>query len=153
MKDEPIRDRPPPKFSGHTPRNNLMRILIITGSFPPMRCGVGDYTYQLAESLAQGSGLSVVVLTSRAAATPSTPTAFEVFPVMESWDDSEASTIEEVTRKWSPDLVHIQYPTLGYGRGSLPWRLPLRLYRAGMPSCQGHSSWFGRTINRTQAPF
>lgn len=41
-----------------------MRVLMITGSYPPHVCGVGDYTARLCEALA-GQGLEVCVLTSR----------------------------------------------------------------------------------------
>lgn len=41
-----------------------MRVLMITGSYPPDVCGVGDYTARLSEALA-GQGLEVCVLTSR----------------------------------------------------------------------------------------
>lgn len=43
-------------------RNNI-KVLMICGSFPPMKCGVGDYTSRLAESLAD-NGTEVTVLTS-----------------------------------------------------------------------------------------
>lgn len=112
-----------------------MRILLITGSFPPMRCGVGDYTHQLAMALARDTQLQVAVLTSREAA-PSVSPDFVFFPVVETWNWRELNTILDVIRKWAPDLVHIQYPTLGYGHKGLPWLLPLCLRLAGYPVVQ-----------------
>ncbi len=47
-----------------------MRVMLITGSFPPMHCGVGDYTCKLAAALAERADLCVTVLTSRGAETP-----------------------------------------------------------------------------------
>ena len=39
-----------------------MRVCLVTGSFPAMDCGVGDYTWQLACHLA--SAIDVTVVTS-----------------------------------------------------------------------------------------
>lgn len=101
-----------------------------------MRCGVGDYTHQLALALARDPGLQVAVLTSRAAASLESPTDFVFFPIVEAWDWRELWTIFKVIRTWAPDLVHIQYPTLGYGHKRLPWLLPLCLRLAGLPVVQ-----------------
>lgn len=101
-----------------------------------MRCGVGDYTHRLAESLAQVPDVNVAVLTSRAAAAPAAFGSVDIFPVIQSWDEGETSTVDDVVRSWPPDVVHIQYPTLGYGYKSLPWLLPRHLYRAGISVVQ-----------------
>ena len=113
-----------------------MKILLITGSFPPMRCGVGDYTHQLALALTRDPLLQVAVLTSRAAASLESPAGFVLFPIVEAWDWREFRTILTVIRAWAPDLVHIQYPTLGYGQKRLPWLLPLCLRLAGFTVVQ-----------------
>jgi glycosyltransferase involved in cell wall biosynthesis len=116
-----------------------MKVLLITGSFPPMRCGVGDYTHQLALTLARVPGVVVAVLTSRAAASFETHAAFEFFPIVEAWNWSEVGPILKTIRSWSPDLVHIQYPTQGYlGKPLpwLPWLLPLHLRLAGISVVQ-----------------
>ena len=44
-----------------------MKVLLVTGSFPPMKCGVGDYTACLAEALARKPNIEVAVLTSQGA--------------------------------------------------------------------------------------
>ncbi len=33
-----------------------IRVMLVSGSFPPMRCGVGDYTARLADELASRCG-------------------------------------------------------------------------------------------------
>lgn len=102
-----------------------MRILLITGSFPPMRCGVGDYTACLAEALGRLDDTSVAVLTSREGGYMKTPHYnYEVFPVVRKWKLSEFTRIAGVVRQWRPDIVHVQFPTQGYRRGWLPLLLP-----------------------------
>lgn len=98
--------------------------MLITGSFPPMHCGVGDYTCKLAGALAEKADLCVTVLTSRGAETPKAG-SFEVQPVMRSWTMKDAPSAIGAIRRWAPDIVHIQYPTQDYRDGSLPSLLPL----------------------------
>jgi glycosyltransferase involved in cell wall biosynthesis len=103
-----------------------MRLMLVTGSFPPMQCGVGDYTHRLAMSLAEIPGNSVALLTSAECAPDAGRSPrLEVFPVMQGWRLSEWRKALAVMRQWRPDVIHIQYPTQGYGQGRLPPLLPL----------------------------
>jgi glycosyltransferase involved in cell wall biosynthesis len=102
-----------------------MKVLIISGSFPPMKCGVGDYSNNLAKALAAMPEVHVGVLTSIHAREESRRDAIEVFPIMQKWGILEAFKAIKVIWKWSPNIVHIQYPTQGYSDGLLPWLLPL----------------------------
>jgi glycosyltransferase involved in cell wall biosynthesis len=120
-----------------------MRVLLVTGSFPPMTCGVGDYTRELAGALAAREDVEVGVLTSTAA-DRDTSGAFEVFPVLRDWKPSEFPEVREVVRAWKPDVVHVQYPTRGY-HGSLPYRLPLLLRMRGIPVVQTWHEYVPRT--------
>jgi len=101
-----------------------MRILLISGSLPPMKCGVGDYTAHLAGAIAQCKDTSVAVLTDVTATPIPSDFEFDVFPVAHSWRMSDIVPIAAVARRWRPDIMHIQYPTQGYGRKWLPWLLP-----------------------------
>jgi glycosyltransferase involved in cell wall biosynthesis len=90
-----------------------------------MRCGVGDYTQRLAETLAGRHSMHVGVLTSRLATAAEPARDFEVFPVVDTWRPREIGTILEVLRRWRPDIVHVQFPTQGYVGRRLPRMLPL----------------------------
>jgi len=90
-----------------------------------MRCGVGDYTYSLATALADAPATRVGVLTSVDAETTRQGDDLDVFPIIDHWDAVEAPKVLRLIGQWSPDIVHIQYPTRGYGRGLLPRWLPL----------------------------
>ena len=86
-----------------------MKITIITGSYPPEVCGVGDYTRSLVQSLRQ-AGASV-----------------EVFHGT-NWSPSSS---RETTRRLldiPADIRHIQYPTRGYG-----WQLGPQLLALATP--------------------
>jgi glycosyltransferase involved in cell wall biosynthesis len=89
-----------------------------------MKCGVGDYTYELANALAGAGEVHVGVLTSEAAA-PATPGSVEVLPDMRGWGLGDALQAARILRLWKPDIVHVQYPTQGYRYGRLPTVLPM----------------------------
>jgi glycosyltransferase involved in cell wall biosynthesis len=100
-----------------------MRVLLVSGSYPPMKCGVGDYTQQLAHALANVPGLEVGVLTSQSAG-DAPNSRVEVMPHLLSWHASQATTAVRSLRSWRPNVVHIQYPTQGYA-GALANLMPL----------------------------
>jgi glycosyltransferase involved in cell wall biosynthesis len=120
-------------MAGNEKVGAAMRILIVTGSLPPMKCGVGDYTHSLADALAEKPGMEVAVLTSKDAATSDRQDQrFEVFPVMRTWKVTELPDFIRIIRRWRPHLVHLQYPTLGYGNGALPFLIPLIAFMSGI---------------------
>jgi len=108
-----------------------MRVLFVTGEFPPMQGGVGDYTAVLARALAD-LGASVAVVTSaQAAATDDSRVA--VYPVVRRWGWASLGTVAGVAASRGADVVHIQYQAAAYGM-----RLPVHLLpgylRMGRPS-------------------
>lgn len=103
-----------------------MKVLLITGSYPPLPCGVGDYSFNLAEALVVHQGIRVSILTSVGGAeNPAKTDGINVFPVMKNWEIAEIFKVVKNIRNTSPDIVHIQYPTQGYKDGLLPWLIPL----------------------------
>nr|MDP2190430.1 glycosyltransferase [Rhodoferax sp.] len=90
-----------------------------------MRCGVGDYSQNLAEALAAAHELHVGILTSISGTGKNKADRIEIFPVIKKWSLTEALRAIKIIRHWSPDIVHIQYPTQDYGKGLLPWVLPM----------------------------
>jgi glycosyltransferase involved in cell wall biosynthesis len=113
-----------------------VRILLISGSLPPMKCGVGDYTANLARALARRENTSVAVLTD-VAATPIPPDLeFEIFPIAHGWRMLDVLPIVLAALRWRPDVIHIQYPTQGYGRRFLPWLLPALFRLLNVPVVQ-----------------
>ena len=121
-----------------------MRVLLVTGSYPPMRCGVGDYSQHLAQALSAEHGVKVGVLTSATADTLNYADGVEIFPIIKRWAFIEILRVIKVIRYWSPDIVHIQYPTQGYANGLLPWVLPIVIYLMGRKVVQTWHEGYGR---------
>ena len=93
-----------------------MKVLIITGSFPQIKCGVGDYTKKLFDSMKENSQLDTFVLTSNDANCCDN----KVFTSIKKWKG--IYIIKEVlkyVRKINPDVIHFQFPTSEYKFSSL----------------------------------
>lgn len=83
-----------------------MNILMVTGSLPPEACGVGGYTARLVEELrSQGSHVDIL----------------HEGP----WGLSNAWRLNRKINTFKPNLVHIQYPTVGFDRALGPQMLSL----------------------------
>lgn len=116
---------------------SLMTILMITGTWPPLRCGVGDYSSRLCEEL-QASSLQIHVITSRQARPDfklEGQSLLEVRPVVRKWDWSALSVIRRLAEEIDPDIVLFQWPTAAYGRSLAVNLLPLYIKR-WLPRCR-----------------
>ena len=80
-----------------------MRVAIVSGSWPPARCGVGDYSAGLARAL-ENTGVSVLRLPAGSGCPPAT--AARRFAL-----NAHAAGAE---------LIHVQYPAMGFGRSLFP---------------------------------
>ena len=112
-----------------------MRVLLISGSFPPDPCGVGDYTEKLAAALTLNAEFKVGVLTTDNGSHAEGGGA-EILGVAKSWLISELPTILRTVRAWQPDIVHIQYPSQGFRRRFMPNILPYVCSMYGIPVVQ-----------------
>ncbi len=107
-----------------------MRILLVTGNYPPTPCGIGDYTQRLAVEMSRRRH-DVFILTS--APTDSTGPAadgrgpVEILRAVSKWDSQDCRKILEIVRSRRIDLLHIQYqPDTFRNRpmiSLLPWAL------------------------------
>ena len=91
-----------------------MRICLISGEFPPMQGGVGDYTRELGHAMAI-LGHDVMILTSVNAAGMEQSVDFRVFPIVEDWGWFFLRSANTFFAQKSPDVVNIQYQTAAYG--------------------------------------
>jgi glycosyltransferase involved in cell wall biosynthesis len=125
-----------------------MRILLVCGSFPPMRCGVGDYTSMLADALGRRAGVDVAVLTSKGTSPPRPDVPYRFLAVEEGWRFSDFPVTVRTIRGWSPDVIHFQYPAKGYG--PLQWVLPTLFRAMGYPIYVTLHEYFGEKDKGTR---
>jgi polysaccharide biosynthesis protein PslF len=101
------------------------RVLFITGEFPPMHGGIGDYTDKLASSL-DACGWESVVMTSSRAVTGGVKDE-RIVATVDRWDGQILDTFRRTLARTEPDIVHIQYQTGAFQmRPSINF-LPLRM--------------------------
>ncbi len=107
-----------------------MRICLVSAALPDVPCGIGDYTDHLARGLAAAWVEIVVVTTDQPGLR--TASAYEVRPVATRWLLGDTARVTRAVDGVRADLVHIQFPGSGYGRGfavtTLAWAL-----KAGHP--------------------
>lgn len=118
-----------------------MRVLQVSGTFPPGRCGVGDYTASLTRALARIPGLDVAVLTRQESGCVD-ENGIEVLRCARSWRPWELPQVTGAIRRWQPDLVHIHWPSQGFGWRLAPALLPPLCRRRGIRVVQTwHEPW------------
>lgn len=107
-----------------------MDLCLITGEFPPMVGGMGDYTKELAKALAN-SGHRVSILTSVLGQEGGE--GFTLYPRVSKWDFSSWRAILTLIKEIEPQILHLQYQAAAYGMhpaiNLLPWRLRLMRHR------------------------
>lgn len=109
-----------------------MRVLFVTGEYPTMQGGVGDYTRRLSQAMGL-LGADVHVLTHadaggdhlRAPAAAYEPTAY---PRLERHGWNLWAHVRRMVEEVQPDVVHIQYQSAAYGLHPAVNLLPFRLH-------------------------
>ncbi len=116
-------------------RSSSLLLLVVSGTWPPLRCGVGDYTACLCQELAR-TGVQVKVLTSLSA-DPAAVRAdgLEVKPLVRRWSWGMLAQVKAEVAALRPDVVLFQWPTAAYGRSLAVNLLPayLRRWFPGLP--------------------
>jgi len=101
-----------------------VKVLLVSGTFPPMRCGVGDYTGHLVQALRQRADIELLVLTSRLVESVGQDPAW-LRRIMPTWRIEALPQYLAVAREFRPDVVHLQYPTQGYRVATGPILIPM----------------------------
>jgi glycosyltransferase involved in cell wall biosynthesis len=93
-----------------------MRIGIITGEFPPMHGGVGDYTHALAVALAEQGAEVHVITDTRCIQHQSS--VITLHPIIRRWSFPSLLRIRALARQLKLDWLNIQYQAAAYGLGA-----------------------------------
>jgi glycosyltransferase involved in cell wall biosynthesis len=105
-----------------------MRICIISGSFPPAPCGVGDSTKSIAAELSRrGHEVTVVTTMSDDPAAKRDDSSYAVEPVIVSWGLRNLPRVARIVSRLEPEMVLLQYPTSAYRRQVGIFLLPLTI--------------------------
>jgi len=99
-----------------------MKVCMITGTLPNIKCGVGDYTDILCNKLNKSEKIELSVITTKGL---SINKEYTTYDIMNKWNFTEVPKIISKINKINPDILHIQYPTLAYKRNIMINFLPL----------------------------
>lgn len=91
------------------------KVLIISGSFYGMECGVGEYLFRLSIAIARNGPVELFILTSKEAV-PLKDMGFHLLPLINRWGFLSYKKIKEAIGRVGPCIVHIQYPTIRYNK-------------------------------------
>ena len=83
-----------------------LKVAMICGTWPPSPCGVGDYTEHLARSL------------------ENTDVAVDRIGVEDKSEIQKILTLKRSVSRTDHDVIHVQYPSVGYGRSIAPCLVP-----------------------------
>lgn len=91
-----------------------MHVLFVTGEYPPMRGGVGAYTAELAQALAN-AGIRVSVVTTQQAQTPvHQARSVMVYPVIDRWGWRIWRQLPQLAQQIGANWLHVQYQTAAF---------------------------------------
>lgn len=102
-----------------------MKVAIVSGTFPELHCGIGDYTYWLCAELKKyDTALSVV--TSQSLQIKSLE-GINLIQLVKSWDLLSLPALLNFFKNNYVDIIHIQYPTQSYKDKAMINILPIFL--------------------------
>jgi len=113
-----------------------LRVLMVTGEYPPARGGVGDYTKLLAEQLRRaGADVGVVTRTAYRKTQRAAEDSLPVHAAIPAWGFRSWPRLDGVIQRTRPDVVHIQYQAAAFSMEPavnllpvfLRWRAPQTL--------------------------
>ncbi len=92
-----------------------LRVLMVSGEYPPMEGGVADFTHLLGRAMAD-QGAEVHVLTSARASEGAPPPPPACHPLAASWGWAALyGAVRRVLEAVRPDVVNVQYQIAAYG--------------------------------------
>lgn len=101
-----------------------MNIGLITGEYPPMQGGVGDFTRELAHALVE-LGHVAYIITSANIASSTEDSTIKIEAIVSGWNSSCWRVIAHAAQRLELDLLNIQYEPAAYamqwGINVYPW--------------------------------
>ncbi len=91
------------------------RLVVLSGSYPGIECGISPYVQRLSELIVKHSDYKLYIITSKdQKVDTSIASGYSVLPIIEKWSVTRATDIAREVLKLHPDIVHIQNPTIKY---------------------------------------
>lgn len=75
---------------------------MLCGLYPPEKCGIGDYLFEIVQELEKRKDLNIKIIANI------------------DWSTKKIFSVIKQIRSFQPDIIHIQYPSVGYGASFVP---------------------------------
>jgi glycosyltransferase involved in cell wall biosynthesis len=119
-----------------------MKVIFLTGEYPPMQGGIADHTACLAQYLIPQGVEPSVLMSRRWQEIASAPTAGEhhlptppIYPLIPNWGWRTWPAVSGFLKKHRPDVLHIQYQAAAFDlKGWVNW-LPWYLKKGRSRTC------------------
>ena len=108
-----------------------VKVALIVGALPPVRCGVGDYSRRLIKSL-DLARVDLRIITDEKACSEGFNQAAVFEKVKGGWGVHGVFEAARFIRRWRPDVAHIQYPSVAFYAHKSPLFLPVLLRFMGI---------------------
>lgn len=92
-----------------------MKIGIVTGEFPPLQGGVGDFSRELARGLAELGHRVHVITDSRCPPRARDGEAYSLHPIARNWNWATVWRVRSLAGELGLDLIDVQYQAAAYG--------------------------------------
>jgi len=83
-----------------------MRILIVTGKYPPLQCGIGVYTRELSKSLSL-KGNHVSILSTFSKQKPKFFKSVELLHGVKNWNFLSIFTVGKIIKNMTNEIIHM----------------------------------------------
>jgi glycosyltransferase involved in cell wall biosynthesis len=103
-----------------------VKLLLITNNFPPISCGVGDYTYNIGkEFITKGHDVTVICRDDKRISDywNKTNEGFTVYTTGGNWTIKDWKRVLDLVSKLSVDNLIFQYVPGSYNKYAVPWSL------------------------------
>jgi glycosyltransferase involved in cell wall biosynthesis len=101
-------------------------IVLLTRRVPPVRDGVGDYSYHLGRAIAERCRLTVLTTQGQQGHEGA---RFEIAPLVGDWGFQGSTELRRHIRRLQPTAVNIQWVPFMWGRFGINFNLPLTALR------------------------
>lgn len=98
-----------------------MKVFMVSGSLPPEACGIGDYTRNLVDNIRLKGAVVVSCGRTRGAKAAYDEELFHLS--MHRWTIKDVIALAHNPLFLNTDIIHLQYPGLGYGASVAPLML------------------------------
>lgn len=105
-------------------KNKKIKLMIVSGDYPPYKGGISDYTNILFEQLKTKLDENNIFLVTSKFKRSEALARKKVLNIIRKWNIVALFKITDLIKKIKPNTIHIQYPCNYYGRSPLVNLLP-----------------------------